>query len=117
MAAMPTTAPPTSLPTLPPGDPRRFGGEREPAADLSGTAAERLVVLVAPANGRFSPALVEGAVAAGDVVAHVAGGRGRRDDVRSPVDATLRGLLTRPGQLVVRGDALAWAVVSEGAPA
>lgn len=121
MAAMTATAPWITPPSPPsPAAPPRSSvatpAPGRPTA-LTGSAAEHLVVLVAPANGRFAPALSEGAVAAGELVAHVAGGRGRREEVRSPVAATIRGLLTRPGQLVLRGQALAWAVVAEGAPA
>lgn len=78
-------------------------------AELAGTAAERLVLIVAPSNGRFRPRVSEGAVSMGALVAHVTGGRGRADEVRCPADAVVRGLLARPGQLVSRGQALAWA--------
>ena len=88
-----------------------------PPADLAGSTAERLLVLVAPANGRFAPEVASGRVEAGAVVASVAGGRGRSEQVRSPVAAVIRGLLLRPGQLVLRGQALAWAVVAEDVPA
>ena len=39
---------------------------------------------------------------------HVTGGRGRADEVRSPVRAILRDLLVRPGQLVMAGQGLMW---------
>ncbi len=78
-------------------------------AELAGTAAERLVLIVAPSNGRFRPKVSDGAVPVGALVAHVTGGRGRADEVRCPADVVVHGLLARPGQLVQRGQALAWA--------
>ena len=80
-----------------------------PAPELDGTAAEALCVLVAPSNGRFQPAVAEGEVARGGLVAEITAGGGRRSDVRSPATVVVRGLLARPGQLVTRGQALAWA--------
>ena len=79
----------------------------------AGSTADRLLLIVAPGNGRFRPAVSEGPVAAGGVVAQVVGGRDTVTDVACPVAATVQGLLTRPGQLVTRGQALAWAVVAE----
>jgi hypothetical protein len=83
----------------------------------AGSTADRLVLIVSPGNGRFRPAVSEGPVAAGGIVAQVAGGRDRVEDVACPVAATIQGLLTRPGQLVIRGQALAWAVVAENGSA
>lgn len=74
-----------------------------------GTVAEALAIAVAPSTGRFRPSPdAEGTVRAGQVLGHVTGGRGRADAVRSPVDATIRALLARPGQQVRRGQGLAW---------
>lgn len=80
----------------------------EPATVLSGSVAESLAVVVAPTTGRFRP--VEGVdqVEPGQVLGHVTGGRGRADEVRSPVRALVRRLLARPGQLVGTGQGLAW---------
>jgi hypothetical protein len=78
----------------------------------AGSTADRLLLIVAPGNGRFRPGVTEGPVAAGTVVAQVVGGREQAADVACPVAATVQGLLTRPGQLVTRGQALAWAVVA-----
>lgn len=80
-----------------------------PTTELHGTAAEALCVLVAPGNGRFQPAVTEGEVARGGVVAQIAAGGGRRSEVLAPAALVVRGLLARPGQLVTRGQALAWA--------
>jgi len=90
-------------------------GAGEP--QMAGTAAEGLILIVAPSNGRFQPRLNEGAISAGTLVAHVTGGRGRADEVRSPTDGVVLGLLARPGQLVTRGQALAWARADLGEPA
>ena len=92
---------PTTAPAIRPATPS--------ARELDGTAAESLCVLVAPSNGRFQPAVAEGEVACGGLVAEITGGGGRRSDVRSPAAVVVRGLLARPGQLVTRGQALAWA--------
>ena len=85
--------------------------------ELAGTTAEGLLVVVAPSNGRFQPALDSGAVAEGGVVGHIAGGGGRRDSVRTPTDVVVQGLLIRPGQLVMRGQALLWAMATKACPA
>ena len=114
LAVMTTVAPwsPTATSSAAPVS----GSRRRPAPDLAGTAAERLLVIVAPSNGRFAPHTTGSEVAAGEVVAHVTGG-GHSVEVRAPVAARVKGLLTAPGQLVLRGQALAWAVVTEGATA
>lgn len=78
------------------------------AAGLVGSVAEHLVVLVAPSTGRFRRHGDAQTVEAGELVGHVTGGRGRADEVRAPVRAALRSLLVRPGQLVMRGQGLAW---------
>ncbi len=83
-------------------------GVTEPASSVSGSLFDDLVVIVAPSTGRFRPLADVDAVEAGALVGHVTGGRGRADEVRSPVRAVLRDLLVRPGQLVARGQGLAW---------
>lgn len=83
------------------------------AAELAGSAADRLVLIVAPCNGRFRPLVDAGPVTAGQVVAHVTGARGRADEVTAPVTGRIQGLLTMAGHLVTRGQALAWAHVEE----
>ena len=97
-------------PTAPPP-----GSSRDPA--LSATTAESLVVVVAPANGRFHPATTEGVVSAGETVGHLAVGQGRRVEVRSPAELRVHGLLTRPGQLVTTGHGLLWGHRPEYQPA
>lgn len=79
----------------------------EPTA-LQGTCADRLGLVVAPTTGRFEPLSAPGRVSAGQLLGHITGGRGRADEVRTPVDAWLKDLLVRPRQLVRRGQALAW---------
>lgn len=88
-----------------------------PPPELAGTTAERMLVVVAPSNGRFQPALEAGAVAEGGVVGHIAGGSRRRESVRTPADVVVQGLLIRPGQLVMRGEALLWAMATKPCPA
>ncbi len=83
----------------------------EPAS-LAGTCAHTMGLVVAPTTGRFEPASVMGRVSAGELLGHITGGRGRADEVRSPVDASLKNLLVRPRQLVRQGQALAWLDVS-----
>lgn len=86
--------------------------------ELAGTVAEHLAVVVAPSTGRFRPAADLGTarIAAGELVGHITGGRGRADEVRSPVDAAHGDLLARPGQLVAKGAGLLW-MVRHGRPA
>lgn len=88
-----------------------------PGADLAGSTAEALVVIVAPCNGRFRPVLSHGRAAAGALVGHVTGGRGRAEEVHLPAAATIQGLLALPGHLVIRGQALAWARRTQPEPA
>ncbi len=83
----------------------------EPNA-LQGTCADTMGLVVAPATGRFEPTSITGRISAGQLLGHITGGRGRADEVRSPVDARLKDLLVRPRQLVRRGQALAWLDVS-----
>ena len=83
----------------------------EPAS-LEGSCADTLGLVVAPTTGRFEPAAATGRIRAGQLLGHITGGRGRADEVRSPVDARLKDLLVRPRQLVRRGQALAWLEVS-----
>lgn len=78
------------------------------SGELAGTAAQRLVLVTAPANGRFHPQIGQGRVGAGDVIARISGGRRPTIQVCAPVDVMLRGSLCRPGQLVRTGDALLW---------
>lgn len=75
---------------------------------LAGTVAHDLGVVVAPTRGRFRPAVQHGLVRAGTLLGHITGGRGRADEVRVPVDADIRDLLVRPGQLVTAGQGLVW---------
>ncbi|MDP8969956.1 MAG: hypothetical protein M3N52_05585 [Actinomycetota bacterium] len=80
-----------------------------PASALAGTIAADLALVVAPSTGRFRPRPLAGpAVDAGELLGHVTGGRGRADEVRCPVDATVGDLLVRPGQLVAGGQGLLW---------
>jgi multidrug efflux pump subunit AcrA (membrane-fusion protein) len=79
---------------------------------LRGTCADTMGLVVAPTTGRFEPTSITGRIAAGQLLGHITGGRGRADEVRSPVDARLKDLLVRPRQLVRRGQALAWLDVS-----
>lgn len=99
---MPQTIPPAGAPS---------SSSSEPAS-LEGTCADSMGLVVAPTTGRFEPAKVTGRIRAGDLLGHITGGRGRADEVRSPVDAMLKNLLVRPRQLVRRGQALAWLDVS-----
>lgn len=87
-----------------------------PPPALAGSAAEALLLIVAPCNGRFRPVVTAGDVRAGELVAQITVGRDGSHDVAAPVGACIQGLLTRPGQLVTRGQALAWARVSPSAP-
>lgn len=85
------------------------GDNDAPESCLAGTTAETLVLVIAPSTGRFRPESVESELMlTGAVLGRVTGGGGRSDDVRVPVDAELADLLVRPGQLVQRGQGLAW---------
>ncbi len=95
-----------TLPAPPVAQPDTHG-EADGAA-LAGTVAERLLVVVAPSTGRFRPRDGVASVEAGELIGHVTGGKGRADEVRSPVRAVLYELLVRPGQLVSRGQGLIW---------
>jgi hypothetical protein len=79
-----------------------------PATALAGTVADALVIAVAPSTGRFRPEVGREAVLAGTAIGHVTGGKERADAVVVPVDSTLSRLLVRPGQLVTRGQGIAW---------
>jgi hypothetical protein len=72
------------------------------------TPAADLRVLVAPAAGAFRP-LTRGAgpLPAGGLLGHVTGSEGRAE-VASPSDAVLDGLLAVAGEIVDRGQVLAW---------
>ena len=89
---------------------RAHPGTTETAHEpFAGTVAATLAIAVAPATGRFQPLARSGhRLNAGDLIGHVTGGRGRAQEVRCPVDGDVRGLLARPGQLVMRGQHLAW---------
>jgi hypothetical protein len=91
--------------------PRAAPAARNPA--LHATTAESLVVVVAPGNGRFHPAQTQGGVRHGDVLGHLTIGQGRRLEVPSPADLWLQGLLIRPGQLIMAGQALLWGRLQE----
>lgn len=84
---------------------------------MHGSPAEHLLVVVAPANGRFVPVAATGFVAAGGVVGQLTIGKGRTQPVHSPADVVLRGLLARTNQLVTAGSALAWGVRAGWQPA
>lgn len=73
-----------------------------------GTVAECLALVVAPSTGRFRPDSRVERVLSGHLLGHVTGGRGRADEVRTPVSGRVRALLARPGQLVRAGQGLAW---------
>jgi biotin carboxyl carrier protein len=75
---------------------------------LASSVAADLVLVVAPATGRFRPQVADGTVAPGDLLGVVTGGGGRADEVRSPVPAAVGALLARAGQVVTRGQALVW---------
>lgn len=106
-----TTAP--AAPLLPPVAPPPVALSSAPATgELANSPAQRLVVVTAPANGRFQPVTSDGGVDAGDVVATLTGGRRPTIPIRMPVAATLRGSLCRAGQLVRAGDALLWGEVA-----
>jgi biotin carboxyl carrier protein len=94
------------------GDPAASGSPASEPTSLAGTCADTLGLVVAPTTGRFEPATTNGRIRAGQLLGHITGGRGRADEVRSPVDARLKDLLVRPRQLVRRGQALAWLEVS-----
>lgn len=87
-----------------------------PRSTWSGSVAEQLAVATAPSTGRFRPhGEAEGAVRVGQLLGHVTGGGGRADPVHCPVDAELRALLVRTGQLVTRGQGLVWLHTGEAA--
>lgn len=77
----------------------------EPAESWSGTVAGDLALVVAPSAGAFQPAP---AGAPSHVLGFVTGGRGRADAVTAPCPLDLMGLMARPGEVVARGQALAW---------
>lgn len=81
-----------------------------PASALAGSLAEQLVVVVAPSTGRFRPDgdCVGRPMEPGALLGHVTGGGGRADAVHVPLSAQIADLLVRPGQLVHRGQGLAW---------
>lgn len=96
-----------------------------PPTAFSGSTAGTLVLVVAPSTGRFRPcgpasraSAGRGAdelVPAGTLLGHTTGGRGRADAARAPLDLRLHGLLVRSGQLVQRGQPLAWGERAEPA--
>lgn len=86
------------------------------SADFSGSVAEALVVIVADGNGRFHPAPGAVGCTGGGLVGRVTGGK-RSAEIHCPPHATVQGFLTLPGQLVSRGQALAWALATSAVPA
>jgi len=92
--------------------PASAGSPASEPASPQGSCADNLGLVVAPTTGRFEPVFASGRIRAGQLLGHITGGRGRADEVRSPVDARLKNLLVRPRQLVRRGQALAWLEVS-----
>jgi biotin carboxyl carrier protein len=85
--------------------------ETDPGHPLAATVAADLRLAVAPSTGRFQPRQgvdLRAGVERGVVLGYVTGGRGRADEVRSPVHGTVHGMLVRPGQLVTRGQQLIW---------
>lgn len=85
-----------------------------PRSTWTGSVAEQLAVATAPSTGRFRPHdEAQGAVRVGQLLGHVTGGGGRADPVHCPVDAELRALLVRTGQLVTRGQGLVWLHTAE----
>ncbi|HVM19450.1 MAG TPA: hypothetical protein VM307_05785, partial [Egibacteraceae bacterium] len=80
---------------------------------LADSTAERLRLVVAPANGRFRPHVTSGSVLRGDLLAVLTGSRGREVEVRCPADLHVAGLLALPGQLVTAGQALLWASLGD----
>ena len=110
---MPTTSTlATAAVTEPPAQRRRGAN---PA--LHDTPAELLVLVVARGNGRFHPQVSGGSLRRGHVLGRLELGGGRHLEVRCPIDMVVRGLLTRRGQLVTAGVALAWGERSPAEPA
>ena len=93
---------------------QRCGGANPAMHD---TPAELLVLVVAPGNGRFHPQVSGGLLPRGRVLGRLELGGGRHVEVRCPIDMVVRGLLTRRGQLVTAGIALAWGERSPAEPA
>ncbi len=86
-----------------------------PASALSTSVAHDLALAVAPSTGRYRPAVAPGTqVRAGATLGHITGGGGRADAVAAPTSAAIEDLLVRPGQLVRRGEGLAWLRRLEG---
>lgn len=109
--ALPSTRAPAALAPLA-GGRAETGGTGDlgpPECMFDGTVAADLAIAVSPSTGRFRPAdVAAGTLPAGALLGHVTGGGGRADEVRAPVSAALREVLVRPGQLVARGQPLAW---------
>lgn len=110
---MAVTSPVAGSPPTPP-QPRR---PRSANPSLHDTPAEGLVLVVAPGNGRFHPAVQSGSLPRGGLLGRLAVGGGRQIDVCCPTDLVVRGLLARAGQLVMTGVALAWGEQAAADPA
>ena len=98
------------VPAAPPAAPRVGRDVVDVAAGaLTDSVAHDLAVVVAPSTGRFLAAVEPGErVAAGAVLGHVTGARGRADAVVAPVAGAVTDLLARPRQLIHRGVGLVW---------
>jgi len=106
------TATPAQPTALPPSSDTELSGS---CADLSGSTADRLVLVVAPTNGRFLAGGASGPVAAGAVVGQITSRRAAVD-VCAPAAIVVEGLLAVPGRLVTQGQALAWGTLAEHGP-
>lgn len=100
----PPPAPASLVPTLRPQVDQHAAAD-EPAEGWSGTVAGDLTLVVAPSAGAFQPAAPDDPRG---TLGYVTGGRGRADAVVAPCPLDLMGLMARPGEVVARGQALAW---------
>jgi hypothetical protein len=79
-----------------------------PPTSLAGSVAADLGLLTAPSAGRFRANVASGLVGRDTVIGTVTGGGGRSTAVTVPVAAEVCGLVVFEGQMVHRGQALAW---------